>query len=112
MLIITYKNEFFKKAFKKLQRMDFSVFFAIDKARDFGYNISIISAQNRYGAAMVSTGVLRHDKRGGPNNPVKLFNLKNKRQQHCCSCSVSCDAAISAARTAWEDYDPRRASNQ
>ena len=64
-----------------------------------------------YGAVRVSTGILRYDKRGGPDNPVKMSNLKNKRQQYCCSCSVSCDAAKSAARTAWEDYDPRRASN-
>ena len=64
-----------------------------------------------YGAAKVSTGILRYDKRGGPDNPDKMSNLKNKRQQYCCSCSVSCDAAISAARTAREDYDSRRASN-
>ena len=42
---------------------------------------------------MVSTGILRHDKRGGQDNPVKMSNLNNKRQQYCCSCSVSCDAA-------------------
>ena len=47
-----------------------------------------------YGAAMVSTGILRHDKRGGQDNPVKMSNLNNKRQQYCCSCSVSCDAAL------------------
>ena len=34
-----------------------------------------------FGAAMVSTGVLRYDKRGGQDNPVKLSNLKIKRQQ-------------------------------
>ena len=34
-----------------------------------------------YGAVKVSTGVLRYDKRGGQDNPVKLSNLKNKRQQ-------------------------------
>ncbi len=44
---------------------------------------------------MVSTGVLRYDKRGGQDNPVKLSNLNNKRQQSSCSCSVSCDAALS-----------------
>ena len=38
-----------------------------------GYNIF---AKQTYGAAMVSTGVLRHDKRGGQDNPVKLSNLK------------------------------------
>ena len=64
-----------------------------------------------YGAVRVSTGILRYDKRGGPDNPVKMSNLKNKRQQFCCSCSVSCDAAKSAARTADEDYGFRRASN-
>ena len=37
--------------------------------------------QPTYGAAMVSTGVLRYDKRGGPDNPVILSKLKNKRQQ-------------------------------
>ena len=47
-----------------------------------------------HGGAKVSTGVLRYDKRGGLGNPVKLSNLKNKRQQNCCSCSVSCDAAL------------------
>ena len=47
-----------------------------------------------YGAVRVSTGILRYDKRGGLGNPVKLSNLKNKRQQYCCSCSVSCDAAL------------------
>ena len=47
-----------------------------------------------YGAAMVSTGVRRYDKRGGLDNPVIMSNLKNKRQQFCCSCSVSCDAAL------------------
>ena len=33
---------------------------------------------------MVSTGILRHDKRGGLGNPVNCPNLKNKRQQYCC----------------------------
>ena len=54
----------------------------------------IIGAPKTHGDAMVSTGVLRYDKRGGLGNPVKLSNLKNKRQQNCCSCSVSCDAAL------------------
>ena len=48
----------------------------------------------KYGAVRVSTGILRYDKRGGQDNPVKMSNLKNKRQQNCCSCSVSCDAAL------------------
>ena len=34
-----------------------------------------------YGAAMVSTGIRRYDKRGGLDNPVIMSNLKNKRQQ-------------------------------
>ena len=35
-----------------------------------------ISNLKLYGAAKVSTGVLRYDKRGGQDNPVKLSNLK------------------------------------
>ena len=33
---------------------------------------------------MVSTGILRHDKRGGLSNPVNCSTLNNKRQQFCC----------------------------
>ena len=54
----------------------------------------IYYADKSYGAVRVSTGILRYDKRGGPDNPVIMSNLKNKRQQYCCSCSVSCDAAL------------------
>ena len=43
---------------------------------------------------MVSTGVMKYDKRSAPDNRVKMSNLKNKRQQQSCSCSVSCDAAL------------------
>ena len=64
-----------------------------------------------YGLVRVSTGISRYDKRGGLDNPVIMSKLKNKRQQFCCSCSVSCDAAISAARTVDEDYGFHRASN-
>ena len=66
-------------------------FAPVDITAKKGYNIFTLKS---YGAAMVSTGVLRYDKRGGPDNPVKMSKLKNKRQQYCCSCSVSCDAAL------------------
>ena len=36
------------------------------------------------GGAMVSTGILRYDKRGEPGNLVNCLKLKNKRQQYCC----------------------------
>ena len=48
---------------------------ALDFFGEIVYNI------NSYGAAKVSTGILRYDKRGGQDNPVKMSNLKNKRQQ-------------------------------
>ena len=68
---------------------------------DFFHFLSIIIYTNKsHGAVRVSTGILRYDKRGGPDNPVIMSTFKNKRQQYCCSCSVSCDAAKSAARTA------------
>ena len=60
----------------------------------------IIYTYKSHGLVRVSTGILRYDKRGGLDNPVIMSNLKNKRQQFCSSCSVSCDAAKSAARTA------------
>ena len=82
--------------------------YTIDNGSKIVYNVS---TKKSYGAVRVSTGILRYDKRGGLDNPVIMSKLKNKRQQHCCSCSVSCDAAISAARTADEDYGFRRASN-
>ena len=47
---------------------------SVDMKPRMVYNI------NTYGAAMVSTGVLRYDKRSGPDNPVKMSNLNNKRQ--------------------------------
>ena len=65
----------------------------LDKRRKKLYN-TICTQMHLYGAAKVSTGVLRYDKRGGQDNPVKMSNLNNKRQQYCCSCSVSCDAAL------------------
>ena len=80
----------------------------LDKYNFFGYNILYLKS---YGAVRVSTGILRYDKRGGLDNPVIMSKLKNKRQQYCCSCSVSCDAAKSAARTVDEDYGFHRASN-
>ena len=33
---------------------------------------------------MVSTGILKYDKRGEPGNLVNCLNFKNKRQQYCC----------------------------
>ena len=53
-------------------------FAPVDIPAKKGYNIITLKS---YGAAMVSTGVLRYDKRGGPDNPVIMSNLKNKRQQ-------------------------------
>ena len=64
------------------------------KIIDISLNIIYNYCKELRGAVRVSTGILRHDKRGGQDNPVKLSNLKNKRQQYCCSCSVSCDAAL------------------
>lgn len=43
--------------------------------------MSIIISRISYGAAMVSTGVSRYDKRSAPDNRVKMSNLNNKRQQ-------------------------------
>ena len=76
----------------------FLLVFTIDKNIFLVYNNIVIPKS--YGAVRVSTGILRYDKRGGLDNPVIMSELKNKRQQYCCSCSVSCDAAKSAARTA------------
>ena len=47
----------------------------VDKWQEIGYNI------DRNGGAMVSTGILKYDKRGEPGNLVNCLNLKNKRQQ-------------------------------
>ena len=52
--------------------------FPLDKANAIIYNYVTVGF---HGAVRVSTGILRHDKRGGPDKPVKLSNLKNKRQQ-------------------------------
>ena len=60
----------------------------------FAQKCAIIYNTLLYGGAMVSTGTVRYDKRSGPDNPVKMSTLNNKRQQYCCSCSVSCDAAL------------------
>ena len=49
---------------------------AVDKPEKTVYNIDTV----RYGGAMVSTGILRYDKRGEPGNLVNCPNLKNKRQ--------------------------------
>ena len=70
-----------------------SPLYHLDKLLKKLYN-TICTSMRSYGAAKVSTGVLRYDKRGGQDNPVKMSNLNNKRQQYCCSCSVSCDAAL------------------
>ena len=43
----------------------------------------------RNGGAMVSTGILRQDKRGEPGNLVNCPTLKNKRQQSCCNGCLS-----------------------
>ena len=49
-----------------------------------------------YGGVMVSTGILRYDKRGGQDNPVKMSNLKIKRQQNCCNgCLIDCPSGLS-----------------
>ena len=49
-----------------------------------------------YGGVMVSTGILRYDKRGGQDNPVKMSNLKIKRQQNCCyGCLIDCPSGLS-----------------
>ena len=49
-----------------------------------------------FGGVMVSTGILRYDKRGGQDNPVKMSNLKIKRQQNCCyGCLIDCPSGLS-----------------
>ena len=46
----------------------------LTKRRDFAI---IVEQQIFHGDAMVSTGIVRHDKRGGPGNPVIMPKLKN-----------------------------------
>ena len=51
-----------------------------------------------YGGVMVSTGILRYDKRGGQDNPVKMSNLKIKRQQNCCNgCLIDRPSGLSVS---------------
>ena len=69
------------------------------------YNIS--TEEN--GGAMVSTGILRYDKRGEPGNLVNCPNLKNKRQQYCCyGCLsfTSLDVKIGSAATCGSPVPP------
>ena len=49
----------------------------VDKNKKMAYNIYVVL----FGDAMVSTGILKYDKRGEPGNLVNCLNLKNKRQQ-------------------------------
>ena len=49
----------------------------VDKNKKIAYNICVVL----FGGAMVSTGILKYDKRGEPGNLVNCLNLKNKRQQ-------------------------------
>ena len=46
-------------------------FLVLDKYAVLGYNTLLT-----HGPVMVSTGVLRYDKRGGPDNPDKLSDFK------------------------------------
>ena len=53
-----------------------SIFLTIYKLTNGKKDCRINQDSISYGAAKVSTGILRHDKRGGPDNPVILSNLK------------------------------------
>ena len=57
----------------------------------------------RNGGAMVSTGILRQDKRGEPGNLENCLNLKNKRQQLRCYGCLS----FALRRKAWQCRDLR-----
>ena len=49
-----------------------------------------------YGGVMVSTGILRYDKRGGQDNPVKMSTFKIKRQENSCNgCLIDCPSGLS-----------------
>ena len=57
----------------------FLPFFAIDKEIKKVYNIlhgENLAREFPYGAAMVSTGVLKYDKRSAQDNRVKMSKLK------------------------------------
>ena len=53
---------------------------------------------------MVSTGILKYDKRGEPGNLVNCLNLKNKRQQYCC---YGCLSFTPFGCKAWQCRDLR-----
>ena len=55
-----------------------TAFYTLDNRRFLMYNII---THKPFGPVRVSTGILRYDKRGGQDNPVKMSNLNNKRQQ-------------------------------
>jgi len=48
----------------------------VDKPLALVYNIYISIPLSRYGSAMVSTGVVKYDKRSAPDNRVKMSKLK------------------------------------
>ena len=50
-------------------------FLAEDLTKSRKYS-KIYDTQKSYGAAMVSTGVLKYDKRSAPDNRVKMSKLK------------------------------------
>ena len=67
-----------------------------------------------YGAATVSTGIVRYDKRSGLANPVIMANLNNKRQQKSCigclidsplGVSIGSAVDISSTRSPKDDLD-------
>jgi len=58
---------------------------------------------HKNGGAMVSTGILRQDKRGEPGNLVNCLTLKNKRQLSSCYGCLS----FALRRKTWQCRDLR-----
>lgn len=78
---------------KEKEENNGKVGFSLDIFSLFGYNKKRYRSAV-YGAVMVSTGILRYDKRSGQEDPVKPSDLNNKRQQQSCCSGVSRVAAI------------------
>ena len=73
--------------------------FPLDKKKKIGYTTKTEVARSPvHGGVMVSTGILRYDKRGGQDNPVKMSNFKIKRQQNCCNgCLIDRPSGLSVS---------------
>ena len=79
----------------------------LDKPPFSSYNKSASMGPYR-----ISTGVLRHHKRGEPGNLVNCPNLNNKRQQKSCSGCLTAVPWLNATRPIRKDREPYPTSFQ